>query len=102
DTMLCTGVGLTIAAPPEVGEATAPEAGSATAITSSPASVHTRPIAARRSAFGPPILPRELSLRCLRREKLLETNTDSPPWARPCKWAPVWPAELADGLALWG
>src|SRR5581483_11052604 len=44
--------------------------------------------------------PGELPLRCLRRRKLLETNTDSPPWARPCNWGRLSPAELADGLAL--
>src|SRR5581483_502569 len=84
-TMLWTGVRLTIAAPPDVaGDATAPAAGSPTATTSRAASVHIRAIAARRSTFGPRTLPRELPLRCLRRKKLLETNTDSPPWARPC------------------
>jgi hypothetical protein len=84
-TMLWTGVGLTIAAPPDVaGEATAPEAGSPTATTSRAASVHIRAIAAGRSAFAPSALLRALPLRCLRRKKLLETNTDSPPWARPC------------------
>jgi hypothetical protein len=84
-TMLWTGRGFTIAAPPEVAEARAPEAGSPRITTSSPVSFQMRPIADRRSAFGPSVLPRELPLRCLRREKLLETNTDSPPWARPCK-----------------
>src|SRR5689334_6338254 len=63
-TMLWTGLGLTIAAPPEVlGEATAPEAGSPTAMARSPASIRTRAIAARRSTSGPPSLPRELLLR---------------------------------------
>jgi hypothetical protein len=101
-TMLWTGFGLTIAAPPEVGAATAPEAGNPRATTSSPASFHIRPIAPRRSAPKPSAPLRELSLRCLRRQKLLETNTDSPPWARHCNSGRLTPAELADGLALWG
>ena len=95
---------MTIAAPPEAPfdadrAASALEAGATNATASSAVSLNIRAIAARRSALGPAHLARELSLRCLRLRKLLETNRDSPPWARRCNGRLV-PAELADGLAL--